>query len=498
MAAVTNMLAGRVILAVVAVHAVLLPAIYFALLHVTTTSHQEVFINEVRSYARFLADEIELSGLVTDAPRLKRLLDSAILRGDGVFAEIEVDGVRHASDLNVALAPGGYRGEDFALGDGGDTNYYLAVPLNQAEHRAQLRLGFDERWISDKITQVQHRIVMILSVYFAASMLLAIVLARLLARPLVELGSASRAVASGEVTRRVETTSRIGELRRLAEDMEFMRGRLVDMSASLRQQIAEREAARAEQRALEAQLRQRQKLEELGTLAGGIAHEFNNVLVPIILFAEAALDELPHEHSARNDVQQIRLAAQRARDVIRQIMFFSRRIEQVHRPMQLEPVVRATLQLMRAMVPANVELTMSLRPDAGAVWSDPALIGQIVLNLCTNALQALRPAGGRLEVTLDDAPGSPGSETGRLVHLAVEDTGHGMSEQVLARIFEPFFTTRPVGEGTGLGLSVVHGIVQSLGGTINVSSTPGRGSRFELYFAAVDAATAATDPPGRS
>jgi signal transduction histidine kinase len=154
-------------------------------------------------------------------------------------------------------------------------------------------------------------------------------------------------------------------------------------------------------------------------------------------------------------------------------------------------VVRATLQLMRAMVPANVALRGELQPDAGAVHADPALIGQIVLNLCTNALQAMRATGGRLEITLSGTPAINTETQGewrtpdRCVRLTVEDTGHGMSEDVLSRIFEPFFTTRPVGEGTGLGLSVVHGIVQSLGGAISASSVPGKGSRFEILLPAV-------------
>jgi signal transduction histidine kinase len=456
MARIVNTLSGRVILSVMALHAVFLPAIYFALLRVTQESHYETFLNEVRSYARFLGDEIALSGFVEEPAKLKRLLDSAILSGHGVFAEIEVDGVVYASDLNGTLGPKHFRGEDFALGSGGDSDYYLAVPVDQGNHRAQLRLGFDETPIEERIAEVRRRILVILATYFALSVVLSVVLARLLARPLVELRAASRTVAAGDVARRVETSSRILEVKHLAEDIEFMRGELVKVSASLRQ---------------------RQKLEELGTLAGGIAHEFNNVLVPIILFAEAALDELPPGTTVRSDVLQIKDAAQRAREVIRQIMFFSRRVDDgPNRPIQLEPVVRGTLQLMRTMVPANVELSVSLDPQAGSLAADPALIGQLVLNLCSNALQAMQPEGGSLSLTL------AADTAGRNVRLVVEDTGHGMSEEVRARIFEPFFTTRPVGEGNGLGLSVVHGIVQSLGGTIRVESTPGRGSRFEILF----------------
>ncbi len=254
---------------------------------------------------------------------------------------------------------------------------------------------------------------------------------------------------------------------------------------------------RAEEMArdLEAQLRQSQKMEMVGTLAGGIAHDFNNILSPILGFADLALADLPAGHRARDDIEQVMKAARRARDLVEQILIFSRRSDQVRRPVQLHLVVIEALKLIRSSLPGNIEISQSIEPRDDTVLSNASQMHQIVMNLAVNAVHAMRETGGVLRVELarqdvDDAVarGIEGLKPGPYVVLSVSDQGEGMDSATLARVFEPFFTTKRPGEGTGLGLSVVHGIVHSCGGGIDVQSRPGEGATFHVYLPPAPAA----------
>ena len=244
-----------------------------------------------------------------------------------------------------------------------------------------------------------------------------------------------------------------------------------------------------ERRQAEAQLRQAQKMEALGTLAGGIAHDFNNILAAMIGFSEMARDKTPEGLPARRHMERVFAAGIRGRDLVRQILTFSRQAEQEKLPLKLAHVVRETLKLLRASLPSTVGIHTNLRSNLGFVLADPIQMQQIVMNLCTNATHAMRRMGGRISIDLtlfsfsaaEDAPEST-MNPGSYARLSVRDTGEGMSPEVLDHIFDPFFTTKAAGEGTGLGLSVVHGIVASHGGTIAVSSEPGRGSTFTVYL----------------
>jgi PAS domain S-box-containing protein len=246
-----------------------------------------------------------------------------------------------------------------------------------------------------------------------------------------------------------------------------------------------------ERRKLEDQFRQAQKLEAIGTLAGGIAHDFNNILGAIIGYAELTKMDLRENTTPHQYIDMVLQGAHRAAALVRQILAFSRQQEQQRVPVQLKQVVEEPLNLLRATIPAIIEFDVSLASDLPVVRADPTQVHQMVMNLCTNAAHAMRDRPGKLGVKLEKfwlGTRRPGIEThlkpGLYVRLTVSDTGCGMQRNTLERIFEPFFTTKGPGEGTGLGLSVVHGIMQSHEGAVTVQSQPGQGSAFHLYFPA--------------
>ncbi|MGE3539639.1 MAG: response regulator [Candidatus Tectimicrobiota bacterium] len=244
-----------------------------------------------------------------------------------------------------------------------------------------------------------------------------------------------------------------------------------------------------ERKRLEAQLRQAQKMEAVGTLAGGIAHDFNNILAAIFGYTELTLDEVPSTSAAARNLQQVLVASTRARELVRQLLAFSHRSEQNRRPILLHLLAGEVLTLLRATLPVTITLQTALDATGGAVMADPIQIHQVLLNLYTNAVHAMRETGGTLEIRLDvcelTTPGATGLSAltpGVYLRFTVRDTGHGIAPEFLDRIFEPFFTTKRPGEGTGLGLAVAHGIVSSHGGAMTVASTVGQGTTFEVYL----------------
>ncbi|MGD9157746.1 MAG: PAS domain S-box protein [Desulfobacteraceae bacterium] len=236
-------------------------------------------------------------------------------------------------------------------------------------------------------------------------------------------------------------------------------------------------------------LRQVQKMEAIGTLAGGISHDFNNILGAIIGYSELANFQLKKNKPAEDSIDQILKAGYRARDLVSQILAFSRKSENELKPIYLKPLVKEVLKLIKASLPSTIEIKNSLKQETGVVMGDPTQIHQIMMNLCTNSAHAMGEEGGILEVSLYDVSfeenvtvSHPEMAPGEYIVLSVRDTGHGMAPEVRERIFEPYFTTKDKGVGTGMGLAVVHGIVKSYGGTINVDSEPGVGTTFRIYL----------------
>ncbi|MBF0525808.1 MAG: PAS domain S-box protein [Deltaproteobacteria bacterium] len=244
-----------------------------------------------------------------------------------------------------------------------------------------------------------------------------------------------------------------------------------------------------EQEKLEGQLRQAQKIQAIGTLAGGIAHDFNNILAAIIGYSEMALNEAVDTSRSHRWLTRVMEASHRAKELVNQILMFSRQDEKKRRSVEIATVVKEALKLVRASIPSTIEIKLDISSDTGFILADPTQIHQVIMNLATNAAHAMDADGGILSVEISDLIMEEGKmsqglslKPGHYVELSIGDTGSGMTQEVRDRIFEPFFTTKDQGEGTGMGLSVVHGIVKSHDGGIDVFSEPGKGSTFHLYF----------------
>ncbi len=269
--------------------------------------------------------------------------------------------------------------------------------------------------------------------------------------------------------------------------IEWTNGRYVRMEVATN--ITPRKLAEQEKSGLETQIRTIQKMEAIGTLAGGIAHDFNNILVPIIAYTDMVMStEVPGSPNWQN-LQEVYKAANRAKELVKQILTFSREREHEVSPVQIVPVVKESVKLLKASLPSTIEVVQRFDAEGITILADPTQIHQIVMNLCTNAYHAMREQGGLMEVALSQEEiGASDATLGRRLSpgpylvLSVSDTGPGMDATTMERIFDPYFTTKKHGEGTGLGLAVVLGIVKKYGGDIRVYSEPGQGASFQVYF----------------
>ncbi|MFA5906100.1 MAG: ATP-binding protein [Desulfobacula sp.] len=261
---------------------------------------------------------------------------------------------------------------------------------------------------------------------------------------------------------------------------------------SLRASLSERKQAEMEKISLESRLRQAQKMEAIGTLAGGIAHDFNNILFPIIGYTEMLMEDFSENDPVRNSLNEIYTSTLRARDLVKQILTFARQEKNDLKLMKIQPIIKEALKLIRSSIPATIVISQNLQPDCGPVKAEPTQIHQIVLNLSTNAYHAMEANGGELKVNLKEIKLGPYDlvntdiTPGPYACLTVTDTGLGMNKDIVDRIFEPFFTTKEKGKGTGMGLSVVHGIVKAMNGAIKVYSEPGRGTEFRVYLPIIE------------
>jgi signal transduction histidine kinase len=300
---------------------------------------------------------------------------------------------------------------------------------------------------------------------------------------MVRLQEAAKRVAGGDVHAHLEMNSSIREVKDLTHHLESMREKLVGANEQLANEIREREVSERKRLDLERQLLHRERIATIGTLAGGVAHEFNNILTPILLYSQVALDDTPPDSAVAKDLTRIVAAAHRARSLVSRILTFSRQMDVPQTSVfPLRPTVEEALVLLRAIVPANIDIVFDPLEADSMISGDASLIHQVVINLCTNGYQSMRRTGGTLAVRLRVAENPTVADPGKYAMLEVSDSGHGMDPVVMAHIFEPFFTTRGVGEGTGLGLSVVHGIVTSMDGSITVESDIGRGTTFRVYL----------------
>jgi signal transduction histidine kinase/ActR/RegA family two-component response regulator len=246
--------------------------------------------------------------------------------------------------------------------------------------------------------------------------------------------------------------------------------------------ITEQTLIERENKRLEGQLIQSQKMESIGTMAGGIAHDFNNILTPILGYTDVVLADLKDDDPLRAPLNEILNGSLRAKDLVEQILLFSRRFDETREAVDLEEIIHSALRLLRPTLPASVDIKVEVIGHCKPVDADPTQLVQVVVNLCTNAWHAMRPKGGTLTISLE----SVSQNDEYMTCLTVQDTGVGISENAQKRIFEPFYTTKEVGEGTGLGLSMVHGIVTKLGGRIDLSSQLGHGTQFKVCLPVTD------------
>jgi PAS domain S-box-containing protein len=304
-----------------------------------------------------------------------------------------------------------------------------------------------------------------------------------------------------------EMIERDGEVRNLEYRVRQRGGRIIWISENARvarsrfgkvlyyegtiRDITRSKKAEAEAARLEQQLLQLQKMEAIGTLASGIAHDFNNILSAIIGHVELAQDGVPNGGASDAHLREVLGVTQRAKQLVGQILAFSRQTPSERIPVRVGGICKEVVRLLRATIPPAIDIQQEILAGDDLTVADPAQLHQVVLNLCTNAVHAMRAQGGILTVRLENAtlaasgiPPAGQLKKGSYLKLTIKDNGHGIPMEILGRIFEPFFTTKPVGEGTGLGLSVVHGIVKSHGGEIQVSSAPGAGSTFTVFLPA--------------
>ncbi|NTV13247.1 MAG: response regulator [Desulfobulbaceae bacterium] len=323
-----------------------------------------------------------------------------------------------------------------------------------------------------------------LAIGFATLLLELIIMATILRRrieePVVQLVAATERISHGDFSVRLEC-QRQDELALLAESVNRLAETVGERDAALTRQLAELKEAR------QIQVEQ-QKRECIGTLAGGIAHDFNNILGAIIGFTDLALLKDKNDETWRSYLQEVRKAADRATMLVRQILTFSRKQQQEKAPVQISLIVKEALKLLRASIPATIEIRQNIDSPA-MIMADPTQIHQVVMNLCTNAYQAMLARGGVLAVTMQEMAIESAAMSnglmlppGRYLVLSVSDTGPGMNPETMARIFDPYFTTKPHGKGTGLGLAVVKGIVEGHNGRIKVESEPERGATFQVYL----------------
>lgn len=240
------------------------------------------------------------------------------------------------------------------------------------------------------------------------------------------------------------------------------------------------------QKIIEKKLQQSQKMESIGTLAGGIAHDFNNILSSIIGFSELALNSVDKGSELEDDIQEVRMAGFRAKDLVNQILTFARQSDESVMPMQVNFIAKEVIKFIKSSIPSTIQIDDTIKSDSFIMGSSTQ-VHQVLMNLCTNAAQSMEEKGGVLKITIEDATINRNSNIldlnfGEYIMIKISDTGTGIPPQQIHSIFEPYFTTKPVGEGTGMGLAVVHGIVENYGGHIAVDSTEGKGTLFTIYL----------------
>lgn len=372
----------------------------------------------------------------------------------------------------------------------------IALALDRvAETADAISDGADEA-AAEAVSQAQTAIVTLLALALSASLALLWLVVATVVRPVRSLTNEMVSLGESYGQTLVPNKSRGDEVTQLGLAFDHLEEQVRQRTKELQLRSAELDAANTDleqelvtRQELEEQLVRTQKLEGLGTLAGGIAHDFNNMLYVILGCSKLALEELPNGSAVIPLIEKIDQAAERSSSIVNQILFFSRQEEPEKRPVNIAEIVGESVTLLRAGLPSSMKLTVDIDTDSGVVLGDETQIQQITVNLVTNAFQAHEDGRGsislsvqRVDVGKELASQHISLDPGPHVCIAVADQGIGIPDNVLMKIFDPFFTTKPVGEGTGLGLAVVHGIVTSHGGTVVIKTEIDHGTTFEVYL----------------
>ncbi|MBF0119049.1 MAG: response regulator [Desulfobacterales bacterium] len=425
----------------------------------------------------------------------------------------------HWTNVNGEFEKGTY----YAKGIDGNRRIYAFKRLRLKEDEKPyiyIRLGVPENYILSNPEKELKINILMLGIAFVLALIGAWIIGDIsIVNRLKRLVNAVKQIGEGNFNVRTGLNyDRGGEIGFLAQSVDIM-------AEALKKREDDREYAEREKHKLENQIRQSQKMEAIGKLAGGIAHDFNNILSPILGWTELALSNITEENVLKEPLETILKSTHRAKDLVKQILALSRQSEQEAIPVQVSIIIKEIVKFMRASLPSNIEIKeqISKKAYSSKTIADPTQIHQILLNLCINAAYAMREKGGLLEISLSETnldadftakhaisnqpqvfldsrfrgndviPTEVGIhvagklmdgylETGEYLHLTVSDTGHGMDENVKSHIFEPYFTTKPIGEGTGIGLSLVYGIVKNCGGLITVDSEQNKGSVFNIFL----------------
>ncbi|MBF0452861.1 MAG: response regulator [Candidatus Magnetomorum sp.] len=271
---------------------------------------------------------------------------------------------------------------------------------------------------------------------------------------------------------------------------------LEKMNTDLLREIEAHKKAENEKKILETELRQAQKMQAIGTLAGGIAHDFNNILFPIFAYVQMTINETPNDEKVQRYLSRVMTSAERAKDLVQQILMFARKGDQEKKPLYIQTIIKEALKLLRATIPVTIDIKQDIQEQMPPILGSAIQLHQVVMNLCTNAYHAIKEKDAgciellvcEREIIQEDTSQYPNVLPGKYIYLMVKDTGIGIDDTIKEQIFDPFFTTKEPGEGTGMGLSVVHGIVSDHGGHIFVQSNLKKGTQFTVFFPASQAA----------
>lgn len=382
-----------------------------------------------------------------------------------------------------SVASSGQKGSVVALASDGKKRVVVYEPLrlmdNSKTPYIYMFMGFDYEQLQEKANSTLIRLLVTSLLSLALALFIAwFVGGRNVARLIDKLSIVTRKFSQGEkdVTSNIDYSD--GEIGGLAQSFDSM----TDI-------IRQREG---EKNQLEIQLHQIYKMEAIGTLAGGIAHDFNNILSIIIGYTDMAKEDAPPGTDSEKYLENVSIAANRAKDLVKQILAFSRQGKAERLPIKLQPLVKEGLKMLRSSIPTTISITDEIDPKSRAVLADPTQVHQILMNLCTNAYHAMENTGGTLSVSLKTTIIKENDQKmvfhlapGEYVEVIVSDSGEGIGPDVIDKIFDPYFTTKEIGKGTGMGLAIIHGIMKEYGGAIIVESMLGQGATFHIYFPAV-------------